>query len=187
MTSTPCDDRSPSVTIRSRVSIRQSVPELFPIVVHAAGDRREDKATQLFGRRLSLPAGTYGVDSIFPPSTSGEPGPASVDGALAVHAGRMSPALETWSVSVKPPGIWGRSFSLPVDIGFVGFKASAPVTDASPRLRLTPQRIVDASARPKTPAVLGSQAYAGLSVLVHEQHPGRKPRACGCAVARRSC
>ena len=79
----------------------------------------------------------------------------------------MSPALETWSVSVKPPGSWGRTFSLPVDIGFVGFKASAPVTDASPRLRLTPQRIVDASARPQTPAVLGSQAYAGLSVLVH--------------------
>ena len=47
-----------------------SVPELFPIVVHAAGDRREDKATQLFGRRLSLPAGTYGVDLIFPPSTT---------------------------------------------------------------------------------------------------------------------
>ena len=144
-----------------------SVPELFPIVVHAAGDRREDKATQLFGRRLSLPAGTYGVDLIFPPSTNGQAAPASVDGALAVHAGRVSPALETWSVSVKPPGSWGRTFSLPVDIGFVGFKASAPVTDASPRLRLTPQRIVDASARPQTPAVLGSQAYAGLSVLVH--------------------
>jgi len=144
-----------------------SVPELFPIVVHAAGDRREDQATQLFGRRLSLPAGTYGVDLIFPPSTSSQPAPASVDGALAVHAGRVSPALETWSVSVKPPGFWGRSFSLPVDIGFVGFKASAPIADASPRLRLTPQRIVDASARPKTPAVLGSQSYAGLSVLVH--------------------
>jgi len=144
-----------------------AVPELFPLVVHAAGDRREDKATQLFGRRLSLPAGTYGVDLIFPPSTSGEPAPTSVDGALAVHAGRVSPALETWSVSVKPPGSWGRTFSLPVDIGFVGFKASAPITEASPRLRLIPQRIVDASARPRTPAVLGSQSYAGLSVLVH--------------------
>jgi hypothetical protein len=144
-----------------------SVPELFPLVVHVAGDRREDEATPLFGRRLSLPAGTYGVDLAFPPSTGAQPMPAAVDGALAVHAGRMSPALETWSVSVAPPGSWGRTFSLPVDIGFVGFKASATIAQASPRLRLTPQRIVDASARPQTPAVLGSQSYAGLSVLVH--------------------
>ena len=87
----------------------------------------------------------------------------------------MSPPLETWSVSVKPPGSWGRTFSLPVDIGFVGFKASAPVTDASPRLRLTPQKIVDASARPQTPAVLGSQAYAGLSLLVHGEDAWPEP------------
>ena len=150
-----------------------NVPELFPIVVHAAGDRRDDTATQLFGRRLSLPAGTYGVDLIFPPGD--RPAPASVDGALAVHAGRTSPALESWSVSVVPPGSWGRTFSLPVDIGFVGFKASAPLTEASPRLRLTPQRIVDASARPQTPAVLGSQAYAGLAVLVHGEDAWPEP------------
>jgi hypothetical protein len=144
-----------------------TVPELFPLVVHAAGDRREDRATQLFGRRLSLPAGTYGVDLIFPPAGPGEAAPPTVDGMLAVHAGRVSPPLETWSVSVAPPGSWGRTFSLPVDIGFVGFKASAPIAAAAPRLRLTPQRIVDAGARPQTPAVLGSQTYAGLSVLVH--------------------
>jgi hypothetical protein len=143
------------------------VPELFPLVVHAAGDRREDRATQLFGRRLSLPAGTYGVDLIFPAPSAGASAPTTVDGVLAVHAGRVSPPLDTWSVSVAPPGSWGRTFSLPVDIGFVGFRASAPITEAAPRLRLTPQRIVDASARPQTPAVLGSQTYAGLSVLVH--------------------
>jgi hypothetical protein len=152
-----------------------TVPELFPLVVHAAGDRREDRATQLFGRRLSLPAGTYGVDLIFPPSTAADAPQGPVDGALAVHAGRTSPALQTWSVSVEPPGSWGRTFSLPVDIGFVGFKASAPITDASPRLRLTPQTIVDASARPRTPAVLGSQVYAGLAVLIHGEDAWPEP------------
>jgi hypothetical protein len=153
-----------------------TVPELFPLVVHAAGDRREDRATQLFGRRLSLPAGTYGVDLVFPPGESGA-GAAqpSVEGALAVHAGRVSPPLETWSVSVTPPGVWARTFSLPVDIGFVGFKASAPITAASPRLRLTPQRIVDASARPQTPAVLGSATQAGLAVLVHGEDAWPEP------------
>jgi len=152
-----------------------TVPELFPLVVHAAGDRREDRATQLFGRRLSLPAGRYGVDLIFPPTADGRHGSAVVDGALAVHAGRTSPPLETWSVSVAPPGSWGRTFTLPVDIGFVGFKASTPVTEASPRLRLTPLQIVDVSARPSTPAVLGSQNYAGLSVLVHGEDAWPEP------------
>ena len=154
----------------------RTVPESFPLVVHAAGDRREDRATQLFGRRLSLPAGTYGVDLIFPPEGAGAPAaPTAVDGALAVHAGRVSPPLETWSVSVEPPGSWGRTFSLPVDIGFVGFKASATITAASPRLRLTPQHIVDASARPLTPAVLGSQTYAGVGVLVHGEDAWPEP------------
>ena len=151
------------------------LPELFPLVVHAAGDRREDRATKLFGRRLALPAGTYGVDLVFPPSSTASPGTTSIEGGLAVHAGRTSPALEDWTVAVTPPGSWGRTFSLPVDIGFVGFKATPPIADASPRLRLTPQRIVDASARPQTPAVLGSQTYAGLAVLVHGEGAWPEP------------
>ena len=138
-----------------------TVPPLFPLLVHAAGDRREDRATQLFGRRLSLPAGTYGVDMVFPA------GPDDIDGALAIHAGRTSPPLQTWPVSITPPGSWGRAFTLPVDVGFVGFKADAAVTQASPQVRLTPQTIVDASARPRTPAVLGSARYGDLVVLVH--------------------
>jgi hypothetical protein len=138
-----------------------AVPPLFPLLVHAAGDRREDRVTQLFGRRLSLPAGTYGVDLVFPP------GPDLVEGAVAIHAGRTSPPLQTWPVSISPPGSWGRAFTLPVDIGFVGFKADAAVTQASPQVRLTPQRIVDARARPRTPAVLGSARYGDLVVLIH--------------------
>ncbi len=138
-----------------------TVPGLFPLLVHEAGDRREDRATQLFGRRLSLPAGTYGVDMLFPASA------VPIDAALAVHAGRTSPALRTWPVALTSPGSWGRAFSLPVDVGFVGFKASPELADASPRLRLTPQTIVDASARPRTPAVLASARYGDLVILVH--------------------
>ena len=136
----------------------ETVPGLFPLLVHAAGDRREDRATNLFGRRLSLPAGTYGVSVV---STG------ALEGAIAAHAGRTSPPLHTWPISISSGGSWGRSFSLPVDVGFVGFRVSASVTDASPQVRLTPQRIVDASARPRTPAVLGSARYGDTVVLVH--------------------
>lgn len=135
-----------------------AVPGLFPLLVHAAGDRREDRVTNLFGRRLSLPAGTYAASIV---STG------ALEGAIAVHAGRTSPPLQTWPISISSGGSWGRTFSLPVDVGFVGFRVSASVTDASPQLRLTPQRIVDASARPRTPAVLGSARYGDTVVLVH--------------------
>lgn len=145
------------------------VPALFPIVVHEAGDRREDRATQLFGRRLSLPAGTYAVDLLLPASV------VPIDGALAVHAGRTSPPLHTWPVTMASPGSWGRAFSLPVDVGFVGFKASAPIVAASPRLRLTPQQVVDASRRPRTPAVLGSARYGDVAVLVHGEDAWPEP------------
>ena len=138
-----------------------AVPGLFPLLVHEAGDRREDPATQLFGRRLSLPAGTYGVDVVFPAAA------VPIDGAIAVHAGRSSPPLQTWPLSLTSPGSWGRAFSLPVDVGFVGLRASASVKEASPQVRLTPQRIVDASARPRTPAVLASARYGEVVVLVH--------------------
>jgi hypothetical protein len=151
------------------------LPPSFPLVVHTAGDRREDRTTKLFGRRLALPAGTYGVDLVFPGPSAAGSAAAPIEGGLAVHAGRTSPALEDWSVAVTPPGSWGRTFSLPVDIGFVGFKATPAITEASPRLRLTPQRIVDVSARPQTPAVLGSQAYAGLAVLVHGEGAWPEP------------
>lgn len=136
----------------------KTVPGLFPLLVHAAGDRREDRATNLFGRRLSLPAGTYAVSIV---STG------TLEGAIAAHAGRTSPPLQTWPIAISSGGSWGRTFSLPVDVGFVGFRVSPSVTDASPQLRLTPQRIVDASARPRTPAVLGSARYGDSVVLVH--------------------
>ncbi|HTV02807.1 MAG TPA: hypothetical protein VMF13_19815, partial [Luteitalea sp.] len=82
-------------------------------------------------------------------------------------AGRNSPPLQTWPVALTPPGSWGRAFTLPVDVGFVGFKASEAVAAAAPQVRLTPQRIVDVSQRPRTPAVLGSATYGHVVVLVH--------------------
>jgi len=137
------------------------VPASFPLVVHAAGDRSTGRDAPLFGRRLSLPTGTYGVDLVFPVR------PAAVAGTLAVHAGRTSPPLQGWDVALTPPGSWGRAFSLPVDVGYVGFRASDSILQAAPHLRVTPQHVVDVSARPQTPAVLGSARFGDTVVLVH--------------------
>lgn len=138
-----------------------AVPALFPIIVREAGNRRVERDASLFGRRLSLPAGTYALDLVFPGRS------AMVAGALALHVGRTSPPLESWDVALALPGSWGRTFSLPVDVGYVGFRASDAIVQAAPQLRLTPQHIVNASERPQTPAVLGSARYGDMVVLVH--------------------
>ncbi|MGI8672442.1 MAG: hypothetical protein ACR2LU_07515, partial [Luteitalea sp.] len=73
------------------------VPASFPLVVHAAGDRSTGRDAPLFGRRLSLPTGTYGVEMVFPVR------PAAIAGTLTVHAGRTSPQLQGWDVALTPP------------------------------------------------------------------------------------
>lgn len=138
-----------------------AVPGLFPIRVNATGETTMDRDTQLFGQRLSLPAGTYGVDLVFPP------GAPAVDGAIALQVGRAGPAYQSWDVALTPPGTWGRAFDLPVDAGFVGFKVTPDIAAAGPQVRVTPQRVVPASARPSTRGVLASARFDDVQVFVH--------------------
>ncbi len=139
-----------------------TVPPLFPIIVNARGASDVDRQTQLFGKRLSLPAGRYAVDVVF---DARDVGP--VTGALAVQVGRTGPPHRSWDLDLRPPATWGRAFDLPVDVGFVGFKATPAVVAAGPRIQLTPQAIVDAGARPSTRGVLGSGRYGDIEVFVH--------------------
>jgi hypothetical protein len=139
-----------------------TVPGLFPLVVNDAGQRVSDPASRLFGQRLSLPAGRYGVDLVFANAAAGP-----VDGTLDVRVGRTGPPFQRWPVAVTPPGSWGRAFSLPVDAGFVGFEASPGIAGEGPQLRLTPQQVVPVSRRPAVPAVLGSGRYGDILLFVH--------------------
>jgi hypothetical protein len=138
-----------------------AVPGLFPIRVNAAGATSITRDTGLFGQRLSLPAGTYGVDLVFPP------GAPAVDGAIALQVGRAGPPYQSWEIALTPPGTWGRRFELPVDAGFVGFKVTDDVAAAGPAIRVTPQRIVPASSRRSSRNVLASARYDDVQVFVH--------------------
>lgn len=137
------------------------VPGRFALRVNDAGRTAVDRDTQLFGQRLSLPAGRYGLDVVLPP------GAPAVDGTIALQVGRAGPAYQSWTLEMTPPGTWGRAFELPVDAGFVGIKVTPDVAAAGPRIRLTPQHVVSASARPTTRGVLGSARYGDLQVFVH--------------------
>lgn len=142
-----------------------AVPPLFPLLVNASGAQAIDRGTQLFGQRLSLPAGRYGLDVVFGPPL--DEAQAAVAGDLALQVGRTGPAYASWKLDLTPPATWGRAFSLPVDVGFVGLKASPSVVAAGPQVRLTPQVIVPKSQRPSTRGVLGSARYGDVQVFVH--------------------
>lgn len=142
-----------------------AVPPLFPLLVNESGAQAIDRATQLFGQRLSLPAGRYGLDVVFGPPAA--PAEAAVAGALALQVGRTGPAYASWDLDLTAPATWGRAFTLPVDVGFVGLKAAPSVAAAGPQIRITPQAIVPASRRPSTRGVLGSGRYGDVQVFVH--------------------
>lgn len=138
-----------------------AVPPLFPLTVNRLGVHEVDDQTQLFGKRLSLPAGRYAVDVVF-----AGPGGPGVTGALAVQVGRAGAPHLSWNLDLSPPATWGRAFDLPVDAGFVGFKATPDVVAAGPQIRLTPQVVTDAGARPSTRGVLSSGRYGDVQVFV---------------------
>jgi hypothetical protein len=142
----------------------EDVPPLFPLLVNERGAQAVDRATQLFGQRLSLPAGRYGLDVVLPPADAAQ---APIAGTLALQVGRTGPAYASWDLDLTAPATWGRAFSLPVDVGFVGLKASPAVAAAGPQVRITPQAIVPASKRPSTRGVLGSGRYGDVQVFVH--------------------
>ncbi len=147
-----------------------AVPPLFSMVVNPRGAQAIDAATQLFGQRLSLPAGRYEVDAVFADATD-----TPVTGALAVHVGRTGPPHHSWDLDLTPPATWGRAFDLPVDAGFIGFRAAPAVVAAGPQIRLTPQSLVDASARPSRRNVLASGRYGDVQVFVHGEDAWPEP------------
>ena len=57
----------------------------------------------------------------------------------------------------------------------MGFKAAPALAAAGPQIRLTPQAIVDASARPSRRGVLGSGRYGDVQVFVHGEDAWPEP------------
>jgi hypothetical protein len=147
-----------------RIDARE-IPPLFPLV--ARGDRpiQGQPASPLWNTRFALPAGTYRIDLQRSPNASLQP-PA---GSLALTVGRRGMPIETWPLSHASPG--GVGVEVPIDLDFVGFRL-IPDTESSSfeELRLTPLRIVDASRRPQTMAVVQAVSYGDNVVYFHDEN-----------------
>jgi len=151
---------------------RLSRRELLGLVALTA--RAEDKRPRppvplLHNGRWSLPAGRYSVELSAGPLPAGS-GAQALTGELGLQLGRAGGPARGWPVDVSAPGMWGRTFDLPIDVGFVGFTASRDLTAAAPVLRLRPQQIVDEHDRLPPLEVLSTQAFGDTRVFFHDEH-----------------
>lgn len=171
-------DRLP-LAVRFDPLHRLAASELLPevsLTTHATDRRERPPIPLLYNARYSLPAGHYQVELLASRSAG------SVTGErLALQLGRAGPITQEWEVTLSAPGVWGRTFDLPVDMGLVGFKATEGLTNAGFDLRLRPVSIVDAHRRVPVQQVLSVRRYG--SVVTAFEHELAWPEPTGFWVA----
>ena len=84
--------------------------------------RAPQPARVVMNARFALAAGTYRV-ALTPRAG------ASLSGEWGVQVGRLGGPMVTWPVSAAPGAEWATSFTLDLDAGFVGFRASPDLED----------------------------------------------------------
>jgi hypothetical protein len=142
----------------------ESVPALVQFVARPEDRRPRQPIPLLYGARWALPAGRYSVTLVFPRGRAD-----AVQGSIALQVGRTGAPMQTWDVAVGAPGVWGRTFELPIDANLVGFIASPGVLDAAPELRVTAESTVDAHLRLPPAETLGSTMLGGTRVYFHDE------------------
>jgi hypothetical protein len=118
--------------------------------------------------RFSLPTGRYRADVLF--LDDERPGPER----LSLQFGRTGPPIESWTVD-PATGPWSTEFSLPVDMGFVGFRSGREIERAIRAITITPLTVVAESQRPRVPQVLGAARYGTVQVLFHDDWTAPEP------------
>jgi hypothetical protein len=118
--------------------------------------------------RFSLPAGRYRADVQFADGERTGPLP------LSLQFGRTGSPVATWQVD-PATGPWSTELSLPVDVGFVGFRSSRELERAISAITLMPLAVVDASRRPRVPQVLAAGLYGEALVLFHDDWTTPEP------------
>jgi len=139
----------------------QTLPPLVEFVARADEQRPKQPAPLLYNARFALPAGRYAVELV-----SSSPQSGALTGTLALQLGRVGSPSRTWAVDVTIPGVWGRAFDLPIDVGFVGFRGSPEIERAKPAIRIRPVSIADAHERLPEREVLATRALGGGDAML---------------------
>jgi hypothetical protein len=137
--------------------------QVASMVQFSAGpDAREERTPVplLHRARWSLPAGRYRVELFLPD------GVRRLTGRLGLQLGRIGEPIETWEIDAV--GRWATTFDLPVDVRFVGLRASDDLAALRPRVRLRPIRITNAGERLGGEDVLQVRRMGARTVFYHD-------------------
>jgi hypothetical protein len=142
-----------------------SLPQAFSLSARPGSRTARQPAPVLLNARFRLPAGRY-VLELEPPASGGSR--AGLSGSLALQAGRNGGTLAEWSVDAPAGGRWQATFDLPVDMSFVGFRASSDLEAAVGVLRVRPMRVVPNLDRVAADEVLSSLTLDRMVFLFHD-------------------
>jgi hypothetical protein len=123
--------------------------------------RAPQPARVVMNARFALAAGTYRV--ALTPRTG-----ARLSGEWGVQVGRLGGPMVTWPVSAAPGAEWSTTFTLDLDAGFVGFRASPDLEMMLDRIEVQPLKVVDSGQRPANGAVLAAARYGDVPVYFHD-------------------
>jgi hypothetical protein len=142
-----------------------SLPQSFVVSARPGSRTARQPAPVLLNARFALPAGRY-MFELKPRSTDGS-APA-LKGNLILQAGRSNGVLNAWNVEAAAGSRFQGTFDLPVDVNFVGFRASADLESAIGELLLHPVRVAANLDRIAAYDVLATLALDRFVFLFHD-------------------
>ena len=148
------------------------VPRLFEVSARPGSRTAPQPTPVMLNARFALPAGRYTVE--LHPRPGLAPGTA-LSGQLALRVGRTGGTPTTWTVAAEPGRPWTAEFDLPVDVNFVGFRASDDLDHQVGLLRVRPQSVVPSLDRIAAYDVLGSWAIGPFVFLFHDDQSYPEP------------
>jgi hypothetical protein len=143
-------------------------PHMVRLVSRAGQARALSVSSLLNQARWALPAGDYDVD------IWSSDGLLPQGGQVALQVGRGGPSFATWTLT-EASERWRVSFSLPIDVNFVGFKASQNVAAMKPSIAIHARAVRDRSSRLPALDVLHSRRYDRQVVLFHDTNVNAEP------------
>ncbi|MFO7695114.1 MAG: hypothetical protein R6V57_18675 [Vicinamibacterales bacterium] len=142
-----------------------SMPQAFAVSARPGSRTARQPTPVLLNARFALPSGRYAFE--LGPRTGVEP-QTGLSGNLQLQAGRSGGALAEWQVDAPAGSLWHGTFDLPVDVNFVGFRASAGLESDVGSLRVRPVRVVPNLDRVAAYEVLSSLALDRFVFLFHD-------------------
>jgi hypothetical protein len=142
-----------------------SLPQAFAVSARPGSRTVRPPTPVLLNARFALPSGRYVVELLPRPAGAS---PAGLSGNLVLQAGRSGGALSEWTVNVAAGSRFEGTFDLPVDVNFVGFRASPDLESAIGELRLRPLRVMPTLDRVAAYEVLATLALDRFVFLFHD-------------------